>query len=227
MRRSSCERGARPRDVREFQWRFDGILSRRSPPTSQTRRLLDHPVFGRLAPEFKPGNGLTSERAGVSLTARRVPAALGIPQGRFGGAASSEQLAPRAREMRRVSTSDETGGGGRFTHINEAFRCEVCGQDVPPRASGCRNHCPFCLASKHVDVFPGDRLNPCQGVMDAVDYELDGKKGLMLLFRCRRCGARTRNMAAREDPQQADLYDRILALKASGAAKKPANNDPK
>ncbi len=102
--------------------------------------------------------------------------------------------------------------GPRFTHINTEFNCESCGQTVPPVKTGCRNHCPFCLVSKHVDVFPGDRANPCQGLMDAVGYENDGKKGLVLLFACRRCGARTRNMAARADPLASDNYEKILKL---------------
>ena len=100
-----------------------------------------------------------------------------------------------------------------FTHKNDPFTCEACGRAVPPRAAGCRNHCPFCLASKHVDINPGDRANSCQGLMDAIDYELSSKKGLVLVYRCRRCGEVTRNMAAHEDPVQADDYARILALK--------------
>jgi len=43
--------------------------------------------------------------------------------------------------------------------------------------------------------------------MDAVGYELDAKKGIVLHYLCRRCGARTRNMAATDD-----VYERILAL---------------
>ena len=88
---------------------------------------------------------------------------------------------------------------------------------MPPRASGCRNHCPFCLASKHVDVNPGDRANPCQGLMDAIDYELSSKKGLVLIYRCRRCGEVTRNMAAQEDPLQPDDYALILRLKPANS----------
>jgi predicted RNA-binding Zn-ribbon protein involved in translation (DUF1610 family) len=101
----------------------------------------------------------------------------------------------------------------RFTHINEIFVCEACDQQVQPRAGSCRNHCPFCLISKHVDILPGDRANPCAGLMDAIDYELSGKKGLVLIFRCRRCGAVTRNIAAHEDPAQPDDYARILQIK--------------
>ena len=101
----------------------------------------------------------------------------------------------------------------RFTHINESFVCENCGHEVPPRTSGCRNHCPRCLTSKHVDLNPGDRANACLGLMEAVDYELDAKKGIVLIFRCRRCHAQTRNMAAHTDPHAPDDYDAILRLK--------------
>ncbi len=106
-----------------------------------------------------------------------------------------------------------SGQGSRFTHINEHFCCENCGQAVAPVKTGCRNHCPHCLVSKHVDVFPGDRASECQGLMDAVAYELDGKKGLVLHFRCRLCGAQKRNMAAREDPVMPDNYELILKLR--------------
>lgn len=101
---------------------------------------------------------------------------------------------------------------GRFTHNNDGFTCEACGKLVPPRQGGCRNHCPHCLVSKHVDIFPGDRANECEGLMDAVSYELDSKKGLMLHFKCRRCSEHTRTIAAHEDGTLPDDYARILKL---------------
>lgn len=66
--------------------------------------------------------------------------------------------------------------------------------------------------SKHVDEFPGDRRNPCQGLMDAIGYEIDGKKGLVLTFKCRKCAQLTRTIAAHEDQHAPDDYARILAL---------------
>lgn len=103
----------------------------------------------------------------------------------------------------------------RFTKINESFQCAACGRQVPPSQKSCRNHCPDCLVSRHVDINPGDRENECQGLMDAIDYELTGKKGLVLIFKCRSCNAITRNIAATEEPQSPDNYDKILALKSS------------
>src|SRR4051794_2073561 len=43
---------------------------------------------------------------------------------------------------------------------NSSFCCEHCQQLVLPVTNGSyRNHCPFCLRSKHVDILPGDRSN--------------------------------------------------------------------
>ncbi len=100
----------------------------------------------------------------------------------------------------------------RFTVRNETFICESCGQNVPVRNKSCRNHCPFCLASKHVDINPGDRANPCGGLQQAIGYEITGNKGLVLIFRCQRCQATTRNVAAREDEETPDDFDKILEL---------------
>lgn len=99
----------------------------------------------------------------------------------------------------------------RFTHINESFHCEACGREVAAAATGCRNHCPHCLTSKHVDINPGDRSNSCLGLLKATGYELDGKKGIVLIFKCERCGAVTRNKAMR-DGEMPDDYEKILAL---------------
>ncbi|MFY7930023.1 MAG: RNHCP domain-containing protein [Oligoflexus sp.] len=100
----------------------------------------------------------------------------------------------------------------RFQKINDGFTCENCAARVPPARRTCRNHCPFCLFSKHVDIFPGDRANSCGGALQPIGYELSGKKGLVLLFRCRRCQAETRNVALLDDPMASDDYQRILAL---------------
>jgi DNA-directed RNA polymerase subunit RPC12/RpoP len=101
---------------------------------------------------------------------------------------------------------------GKFKKINESFICENCGAMVPPARRTCRNHCPSCLHSKHVDVYPGDRTNPCQGLLRPIAYELNGKKGLILLFRCSRCAAETRNIALIDDPILGDDYQKILDL---------------
>ncbi|HLR46538.1 MAG TPA: RNHCP domain-containing protein, partial [Deinococcales bacterium] len=52
---------------------------------------------------------------------------------------------------------------------NTGFTCSNCGAEVPPLArGGCRNHCPRCLHSLHVDVNPGDRASDCGGLLEPV-----------------------------------------------------------
>ena len=100
----------------------------------------------------------------------------------------------------------------KFKVINEAFKCESCQKDVPKAASSCRNHCPFCLSSKHVDTFPGDRANPCKGLLRAFAYSESSQKGLTLHFKCEKCAQITQNIAIQYDEIEPDSYDKILAL---------------
>ena len=66
---------------------------------------------------------------------------------------------------------------GNFTEIDEEFVCENCGKKVPKLGYSCRNHCPYCLHSKHVDIIPGDRAEECHGDLEPVGAEIDSKKG--------------------------------------------------
>ena len=104
----------------------------------------------------------------------------------------------------------------RFTKINESFLCDHCGHSVPEAKKTCRNHCPKCLHSKHVDVFPGDRSEECRGLLVPFAWEQDGQKGMMLWFRCQKCGAERRNKALTDDSVEADDFAAILRL--SGAS---------
>jgi len=106
----------------------------------------------------------------------------------------------------------------RFTAqgTNTGFSCAHCGLAVPPLDNGSyRNHCPFCLHSLHVDIFPGDRANPCGGLLEPVGAEYSGKKGWVIVHRCRRCGERRRNKAALDDATPDD-YERLVALTRPG-----------
>lgn len=106
----------------------------------------------------------------------------------------------------------------RFTAqgTNTGFTCAHCGESVPPLQNGSyRNHCPFCLYSLHVDIFPGDRANPCGGLLEPVGAEHSGKKGWVILYRCARCGAPGRNKAALDD-EVPDDFGRLVALTQPG-----------
>ena len=86
-----------------------------------------------------------------------------------------------------------------FTEIDEEFICEHCGQKVSQLGYSCRNHCPQCLYSKHVDKNPGDRQETCHGQLEPISLEIDSKKGYVIIFRCKKCGTIRRNKAAKDD----------------------------
>lgn len=96
---------------------------------------------------------------------------------------------------------------------NQPFECVECGASVPPLANGSyRNHCPRCLHSLHLDILPGDRASDCGGVLEPIGVESSGKKGWVIVHRCRRCGEERRNRAALDDPVAPDDFDEIIAL---------------
>ncbi len=87
---------------------------------------------------------------------------------------------------------------GNFTVIDEEFICENCGYHVPKLGYSCRNHCPKCLHSKHVDINPGDRGEDCHGDLEPIGLEIN-KKGYVIVFKCRKCGMIRKNKAAEDD----------------------------
>ena len=95
---------------------------------------------------------------------------------------------------------------------NVAFICENCGKEVVPVTNGSyRNHCPFCLCSKHVDVMPGDRASECKGIMDPIGVVYKPAKGWQLVHQCRKCGAKAKNIVA-ESTLQEDNRELIRKL---------------
>ena len=102
----------------------------------------------------------------------------------------------------------------RFTKNDSGFICKNCGYEVEPLGFTSRNHCPRCLCSLHVDIMPGDRANPCGGIMDAVAAEPDAKRGFVIIHRCRRCGQTVRNRAAADAAVQPDDVELLIKLTA-------------
>ncbi len=91
-----------------------------------------------------------------------------------------------------------------FAKKKEDFICENCGTLVV--GNGYTNHCPNCLYSKHVDINPGDRDNPCMGLMKPIDYiKKNGKE--YILHECTICHERKLNKIAPNDNK-----DIILAI---------------
>ena len=101
----------------------------------------------------------------------------------------------------------------RFQKNDGGFTCLHCGREVPPLGYTSRNHCPYCLWSLHVDVLPGDRANPCGGLLRPVKTEPDPKKGFVIVHRCEKCGATVRCKAALRGntPDDNDLLIRLTA----------------
>lgn len=86
-----------------------------------------------------------------------------------------------------------------FIKNDNGFVCENCGKEVPPLGYSSRNHCPFCLCSKHVDVNPGDRAADCGGLMRPNDVTVDSRKGFIITHKCTVCGAERRNKMQSDD----------------------------
>lgn len=114
------------------------------------------------------------------------------------------------KERERLLKSEEKKGG---------FRCCNCGQWVPFSGfigTAHRNHCPFCLRSKHVDLKkPGDRKSSCRAGMEPIGltfkHEGVDKYGklrqgeLMLIHECTGCGKISINRIAADDNSEAIL----------------------
>lgn len=96
-----------------------------------------------------------------------------------------------------------------FITLNKGFVCKKCRKRVKKSDDGsCRNHCPFCLFSLHVDkTVPGDRLSECLGLMVPIGIELNKKKGIRIIHLCQTCGIKGRNRSASDDN-----YDLICQL---------------
>jgi hypothetical protein len=88
-----------------------------------------------------------------------------------------------------------------------AFTCIHCGQRVEARAYGThhRNHCPYCLWSRHVDQQPGDRRCACRGPMEPVGIEVRPDGEWAIIHRCRACGQVRFNRIAGDDQELALL----------------------
>lgn len=105
------------------------------------------------------------------------------------------------------------GAKRKTIHINDSFHCENCGFQVEPIiGGGCRNHCPSCLVSKHVDEVPGDRQCECQSLMDPIGIEYSSNKGYVIIHKCRKCSMEKRNKAVLDTKGQNDSFDRILEI---------------
>lgn len=90
----------------------------------------------------------------------------------------------------------------KFTKNDNGFICENCGKSVEKLGYTSRDHCNYCLCSKHVDIFPGDRQEQCQGMLIPIDVEINSKKGYVIIYKCNKCNAIKRNILAKDDDME-------------------------
>lgn len=120
-----------------------------------------------------------------------------------------EQKKTRRRNVRR----------SRFDNEAEGFKCVHCHNYVlsDPLLSGVRNrnHCPYCLCSRHLDhQRAGDRLSACKAKMKPIGlsvkqvvkkYGSPNSGELMVIHQCTQCGKVSINRIAADDDAETVL----------------------
>lgn len=94
----------------------------------------------------------------------------------------------------------------KFTMIDEEFICENCNTEVKKLIYTARDHCPYCLYSKHVDINPGDRQNTCHGLLKPISIE-KFKNTYKIIYKCQKCNQLHKNIMAIDDN-----YNKIIEL---------------
>ncbi len=116
----------------------------------------------------------------------------------------------------------------RFYPNQQDFTCKHCGNWVSVNPSfsrvSNRNHCPYCLWSRHVDLLAaGDRLSACKGKMRPIGLTIKQQRKkygsvlqgeLMLIHHCTECGAVSINRLAADDDAERllSVYEHSLQL---------------
>ncbi len=90
--------------------------------------------------------------------------------------------------------------------IDESFTCINCGNVVKPLEYSARDHCNKCLYSLHVDNTPGDRMNPCKGLLEPIGIE-KYKNTYKIIYKCQKCHQIHKNIMATDDN-----FDLIIKL---------------
>ena len=94
----------------------------------------------------------------------------------------------------------------KFKMRNEEFICEHCGKKNNIAAKTARDHCFYCLYSKHVDINPGDRANECKGLLRPISVE-KFKNTYKIIYKCEKCNQIHKNIMANDDN-----FDLIIKL---------------
>ena len=94
----------------------------------------------------------------------------------------------------------------KFYMLDEEFKCENCNKLVPKLNYTARDHCPYCLYSKHLDINPGDRKNACHGLLKPIGIE-KYKNTYKIIYKCNKCNKTHKNIISIDDD-----FDKIIEL---------------
>ncbi len=86
----------------------------------------------------------------------------------------------------------------KFNMLDEEFICLNCGKKVNKLKYSARDHCNHCLCSLHVDINPGDRQNPCKGLLKPIGIE-KYRDTYKIVYRCDKCHNLHKNIMADDD----------------------------
>ena len=105
---------------------------------------------------------------------------------------------PARRDRTRRDPARTSPAAGREP---DTWRCVHCKREVSASAPGTqhRNHCPYCLWSRHVDTEPGDRASDCLASMEPIAISVRKGGEWVLVHRCNGCGELSTNRAAGDD----------------------------
>lgn len=98
----------------------------------------------------------------------------------------------------------------KFAGRSDEFRCRHCRMfvGVVPSGGRHRNHCPFCLYSRHVDAkMMGDRGSDCGGSMLPAAMFVRPNGEHTIVHRCMDCGVERHNRIAADDD-----FELVLSL---------------
>ncbi|HEX2034740.1 MAG TPA: RNHCP domain-containing protein [Chloroflexota bacterium] len=135
-----------------------------------------------------------------------------------------------ARQSRTPRHSGPAGypGDSRPSASGETFRCRHCKLLVGPLPSGGRhrNHCPFCLHSRHVDGrVPGDRASTCGSKMAPVGLFTRSNGEQVIVHRCLGCDFERHNRVAADDNPLAVLRLPLVQPRLSPARHLPQTTE--
>ena len=85
-----------------------------------------------------------------------------------------------------------------FSKNDEKFICENCGKLIDKLNYTTRDHCNYCLYSKHMDINPGDRKNSCRGLLRPIGIE-KFKNTYKIIYKCEKCKQFHKNIMAIDD----------------------------